>query len=280
MKRIIYMTGLVTIALFGLQACMEDSIVHYDGPTLTYFSTENAMFFIQDEPNQVYNIRIGTTVASDKNRTVNLSLTSSTAQKGVQYDYDATSVTIPAGQYVADLPIKGLYSGYAAGNVDTLVVKIITEEIDSSAFKQTFTLIMRKYCPVVLDDLYGYYDAVETNTGSGASYSYEMAVLPNPNGGDTLVLRNLWETEGAPGYQDIKIAIDYSDPTSFTTNIAPDRQNLYVHSSYGQLWVQPVQKGSFSSCDRTISVYYTCRVGAGSFGNFRNDMVWTAPLED
>jgi hypothetical protein len=267
---------------------MEDSKITYNGPALTYFDQESSTFYIQDAPAQVYNIRLGTTVKSNVDRTVKVNISSNTAQKGVQYDYTTTDIVIKANEYIADIPIEGIYSGFAAGNVDTLVVSITEGDIKKADFKQSFSLVMRKYCPVDLNDLYGIWEA----RGYGIfDDEYIVEVMPNPNGGDTIVLRNLLQayelglvyptTLPTP---DVKIVLDYSDPANFTASFADDRANLYIHASppfsvaYGQAWAQQTKKGVFSSCNKTMSLYFDRRVSAGTFGPCDTDFVWIAPL--
>jgi hypothetical protein len=294
MKKIIYIFTAVILAMLGLYACMEDSKITYSGPTMVYFPEEGSTFYIQDNGQpQIYNVRLGATVAADKDRTVNLSITSTDAVKGTQYNYTSSDVVIKAGEYVVDLPIEGLYSGFAAGNVDTLDIKITGGDIPGADFKQSFQLVLRKYCPVVLEDLYGWYYADGPRIFTGTT-PYDVMVSPNPNGGDTLVIRNFYRSydlysnyPSTGPYTDVKIVLDYSDPANFTAVIANERQDMFryvsppFNTNYGQVWVQQTAaKGTFSSCDKTITLKFDIRVSAGSLAAGATcNMVWNAPLQ-
>ena len=293
MKKIIYIVSAVIIALLGLYACMEDSKITYSGPALVYFTAgEGSTFYVQSDGQQIYDLRLGATVAENRDRTVTLSITSADAVKGTQYNYTSSDVVIKAGETVADFSLEGLYAGFAAGNVDTLDIEITGGDIPGAKFQQSYKLILRKYCPVDLSDLYGYYETTGPRIFTGTT-PYTVMVSPNPNGGDTLVLRNFYRSYDLVSsysttgpYTDVKIALDYSDPGNFTAVIANERQDMFRYvnhpfgANYGQVWAQQIaEKGTFSSCDKTITLRFGVYVSAGYFENDATaEMTWTAPL--
>jgi hypothetical protein len=271
---------------------MEDSKITYDGPELFYLSINKDIetFYILEEGTQIYKLRLVSPVATEQDRNIDFSVTSNTAQKGVHYDYPSSTAVIKAGDYHTDIAIEGIYSGYADGHVDTLHIAINNEK--AAAFKNNCSLILRKYCPVVLDDLYGVYLADGDRIFSG-SEPYEIEVMANPNGGDTLVLRNFWRIyELGQQYptvnaQDVKIVLDYSDPANFTAVFPTTDQNMFLYISppfsqnIGQAFArQSGTKGTFSSCDKTITLQYDVRLEGGYYFvlDAITNMTWVRPL--
>ena len=63
---------------------------------------------------------------------------------------------------------------------------------------------------------------------------------------------------------DILINMDDSDPSNFIASV--ETQEAWVHGAYGQAWV--VGEGTFSVCEKKISLSLTHFVEAGSFGTF------------
>lgn len=200
--------------------------------------------------NTPYKIPVGVTNVSNENRTISLTYSARNATQGTQFNGPA-SITIPAGKAIDTLSFQGLFSGFPAGRKDT--VKIKFSGIRGVDTRDSFELIMQRYCDVILSQLAGEYPNSNEFTGSGA-FSYG----PYTTGVDNLVATGPTKAEGFfvnlydEGWNDIKFVMDWSNPANFTITI-PDQPTgkstgvVRVKSSSGRT-------NTFSSCDQTFSI--------------------------
>jgi hypothetical protein len=203
--------------------------------------------------NTPYKLPIGVTAVSDKDRTINLTYQSSTgAALGVQYNAPAT-IVIPAGKAVDTLSITGLYAGYPlSSRIDSLKVTVGGGDVPSNDYNKTYTLLLRKYCDVVLASLNGAYDNTNEYSSSGAfSYGpYSTAVSGLTSTGATTAtgfISNIYDW----GWNDIQVNLDWTDPANFKVTIPLQLTGgggaTYVRSTAGKT-------NTFSSCDETFSI--------------------------
>jgi len=236
-------------------------------PSLSHFAGQStAGYFIQNDPNSVYNVTVGVTTVSNVDRTINFTVTSPTgAAAGTQYNLATTSVTIPAGQTTANIPVKGLFAGYAGTRVDTLIFTLSGGGVEPAPFNNVFKLVLQKYCTVTLATLAGTYNnSFDLQTGS-PDYGPYTTIFNTPvsTGATTGTMKivNFWDVGTS-----ITVNLDWTNPANFTTTIP--QQFLYTDPTYGAATIKPVGTGKFSSCDKSFSFSYTVTVAAGSFGNF------------
>ncbi len=257
-------TAVAAIGLF--MSCKKEDTLTIPPTVATFAGKSSASYYVQDDPASAYTVTIGSTTAGSTDRKINFSVSSPTgAVEGAQYEIGTSSVTIPAGKTVADFDVRGLFAGYAQGQIDTLIIKLTSGDIPIAEFNNTFTLVIQKFCPVVLDDFLGdYANCFDTQSGSpdyGPYFSTFSSVTPTGPTSGTVVIDNFWDVGTS-----ITAELDWSDPANFKTNIP--EQYLYDDANYGPATIKPVGTGTFSSCDGTFSFSYTVTVAAGSFGNF------------
>ncbi|MEO6220481.1 MAG: hypothetical protein ABIO81_08640, partial [Ginsengibacter sp.] len=116
---------LSSLLLMGFISCKKDNTI--TTPVLAEFaaSTNIGQYFIKDDPNSVFKIPVGITTVSNVARTITFDVSSPTgAVEGQQYTLGTTSVTIPAGTAVDSISLKGIYAGFPAGRIDTLIFTI------------------------------------------------------------------------------------------------------------------------------------------------------------
>ena len=127
-----------------------------------------------------------------------------------------------------------------------------------------------------LNALLGDYNNTYDNQDPDAYGPYTATVVSATSTGATsakLVIKNFGDYGFGPfdptdpsAATGITVNIDWSNPANFFTTLPS--QPLSVYPPYGMITIGAVGKGSFSSCDNTISVSYVATVSAGSFGNF------------
>jgi hypothetical protein len=272
----IFLGALAMLLVLG--SCVKQKFTTPELAEFASSSTSNTgAYFIPDDPNSTFKVPIGITTSSDKDRVINFTITSPTgAAAGQQYTIGATSITIPAGKVVDSIPIKGIFAGYPAGRKDTLVFTITGGDAPIFTTYKTYTLVLQKYCNVVLNDLLGTYTNVVDYDDQGNPYGPYSVTVTGTSTGPTsakLVIPNLaaaafgpfdptTDASASPG---ITVNLDWSNPANFVT-IVPT-QSFYKDATYG-----PAQMvsgtGTFSSCDGTLTLSYTVTVAAGSFGTF------------
>ena len=266
----------VIISLSVLSSCKKDKIVT-PNTTASLFASSEGSYFITSDPNTVFKIPVGITRIPDKDRTIEFTVSSpSGAVEGQQYTLSGNSITIPAGQTVDSISLNGIFSAYPTGRVDTLIFTITGGDVPSLVGSDVYTLVLQKYCDVDLDALLGDYDNSYDNQDPDAYGPYTATIVSATSTGATsaqLVIQYFGDYgfgpfgPGDPSYDTgITVNIDWSDPANFFTTIPT--QPLGVYAPYGMITITGVGKGTFSSCDNTITISYKATVSAGSFGNF------------
>lgn len=253
MKKLLIYLVIATGVLFSLSSCSKNNLVVDKDilpPSFAKFNTSALIgTYYVSSTGATYKLPIGMTTVSSKDRIVNFTYTSSTgAASGVQYTAPA-SVTIPAGKTIDTLRISGLYSGYPLSTrIDSLKVAISGGDVPKSDYNNTYTVLLRKYCDVVLASLEGNY----TRTFEGTYGPY------------TTVIRNLTSTgpTSATGYikymydydwSDLQVLLDWSDPANFKVTVPEQATNTadagskYVRTAAGKT-------NTFSSCDQTFTI--------------------------
>ncbi len=267
------------MSLFYLGACKKNNLVvdkEVIPPSYAKFSTIKdadsiGTYYIKSS-NAPFKLPIGVTDVTSADRTVKFTYTSSTAVQGVQYNGPA-SVVIKAGQALDSLSIAGLFAGYpVSSRKDTVTIAIEGGDVPASAYKGKYKLILRKYCDVILPDLYGKYNKA-WDGGFGTGYGpYPMSVVTGSavsTGATTATIQisNLWDY-GAP--TTVKVALDWTDPANFKTTIADQ-----VYYAADDVWIKGTTAGTFSSCDQTFVFRYTLYYktsGANYYANQVTDM--------
>lgn len=256
-KSLLYMF-VAGAALLSITSCKKNNEVIDQGIVPpgaakfnTYLAADTIATYYIRSTNDPFKLPIGVTTVSGQNRTINLTYTSSSAVMGTQYNAPS-SLVIPAGKTIDTLSVTGLFAGCPlSSRRDTVRIKIAGGDVEASPYKNTYTLIMRKYCDVTLSAFYGNYTKAIDNGNYGP---YPMTVV---NGSavstgatsGTLQVTNLWDP-GVP--TTTTVALDWSNPSGFTVTI-PD-QAYYTPAG---LWVKGTTAGTFSSCDQTFTFRYT-----------------------
>ena len=254
---------LIAMLFAGLSGCDKSEPLTVPPSRASFLGVNSGTYYILDDPNSSYAIHVGFTTLSTQDRTISLSLTtSSNAQQGTDYTIPVTTVTVPAGQLTDSLIIKGIFAGFEDGHIDTLTFAITNDKGGTEGLSgdSTFTLVLNKSCPYTADNFSG---NMEVLTDEWADYSE----------GDIIPVQKIDETHvsfeyGAADAQPIVIAID---PVANTTSVAKQVYGNYPGSGYGDFSVQSIPGSPdnyIDPCNKVISVRLQHTVSAGSFGDY------------
>jgi hypothetical protein len=285
MNKLLFYTFFAGIAIFSLTSCEKNNLVigkQVIPPAYVKFNTVTASdtigtYYIKST-NAPFKIPIGVTNVSDKDRTINFSYSSSTAVQGQQYTAPA-SIVIPAGQALDSLAISGISAGFdVPGRIDTLKIAITGGDVPASPYKQNYTLYLRKYCDVVLDNLLGDYTRSKDQQGSGTpTDAYTATIKSYTSTGPTsasIVVYNFGDPMFGAPYNDDDLAVnpgitlnlDWADPANFKVTV-PTQVIAEGYYGPGGL-IKNVAGGTFSSCENSFKVKYNFSIDGDNYGTF------------
>jgi len=262
MKKNIAIGSFLSLLVFVIVSCKKNNLVvdqEVTPPAYAKFNVkaaaDTAATYYVSSANTPFKIPIGITTVSDKDRTIQLCYTSTSAVAGVQYTAPA-SIIIPAGKVLDSLSIQGLFSGYpSASRIDVLYIKICGGDVPASAYWATYELTIRKFCDVVLTSLGGNFIANEyLETGAFNYGPYASGVVNLTSTGPTTAsgaFVNLFDF----GWNNINFTMDWTDPANFKIDIPLQLTGAsngggnysYVQGTAGKI-------NTFSSCDQTYSI--------------------------
>lgn len=244
----------------------------------SFLNQQSGTYFITG-PAVVDTIPVGVTTVSGKDRTIAINISShSGAVSGTQYTFSGNTVTIPAGQTLGYIVVKGNYN-YYNGTIlkDTLVFTFAGGgEIAPSDFNDSFTLILRGPCvdgydftAAEFDGLYNNATDLEVGPGSLPGAPYTVNIISTPTGPTSarLLIQNLagvtfqaspTDTTVNPG---ITVLLDWTDPNNLTATIPLQS----FESTYFSASISGGPGGTFSSCHQTLTLYYDILIPAFGF---------------
>lgn len=221
-------------------------------------------------------IPVGITTVSNADRTVQFTYTSSTgAVNGTHYTAP-TSVTIPAGKALDSLRIVGNFANLPAGVTHLVKIKITGGDAPAFTGKDSLTLTLRRFCPVVLADLAGAYPNTNELFGTQAygPYNTSVSITPLTATTATMVVTNIWDF----GWNPITFTMDYTDPDPAKWTILPvttttgigDAGTISATYAGQPVAVRPFanQPGSWDQCSQIITLRMQLGVGAPTNGWF------------
>lgn len=256
MKNIIKSFIIFAAAALVLNGCGEAEPIIYDGPVFVSF-TDGTMadYFVQAD-NTPFPVQVGIPSPHGSDITIDLEVLYASGEAGTHYDLPS-SVTIPAGDVVATIPVKGYFDNLAGGRKDTVMFQLLGEEVAS--FDTAYTVYLQQFCPFDIANFEGDWTANEQSDYEEEPYApYTITFEANPNGGDTLVTDDIWP------YFPVKVVFDDADPANFFWRI-PDQFLSEDLFGYGEARIVDLGPGAFSACELKMSIRYKVYVSAGNF---------------
>jgi hypothetical protein len=271
-----YLNNLSLLAIlataFVLGGC--DKTKPYDvvvpPPQAHFVGKEVQTYKAEVNPAPIYNVVVGTTDVAKSDRLVTYNVTSlSGAVGGNQFTIasgnSTGTVTIKAGEAIANIAVQANAASYVSGRKDTLMFTLAEPSIKPAGFLDTVYLILRGPCfegDVTLSDLLG--DYANTNEDFGGAYGPYTTSISSVNQtsattGD-IVVENIYDY----GWSPITFHLDWTNPTNRLVTL--DRQyNIAAastvtsnpaYSSY-LVMVGPSPSagpGTFSICNQTLTL--------------------------
>lgn len=251
MKKISYLIlTLLTGVLFI--SCRDSLNDVYSGPEGLHFSegTSKAEVVLGGSEYKDVTIPFGTLKGVGSSASVSLVVdtANSTAVEGTQFTILQNPVSLSSGSTGGAFTVRILESG-ASSDSKKAVFKLSSSEIGNAIFDQTFTLDMSLFCPV------------SSFVGNFAYTGFLGTASPQIEEGteaNTLYIKN-WIDSSYP----IKLTYDTDGNITFAA-----QSTGYVHPTYGMITINPTPgtTSTFNTCTRTLTLYATYTVSAGSFG--------------
>lgn len=250
----IYILFIALSALF-LTGCENDTIT-YSGPDFVSFSEATISKAIRAGEDGVVSIEIGCAGKSNEARTFTVAVdaANTTAVEGTDFDFVSKTVTIPAGEYVGKLQIKGNYDNLTPEGV-TLTLKLNADEAMIQEGTTTVCkLNLSRFFEFNMDWLEGDWLAADTQNGEpdGDPYGMEIEQI----NGDTIAIKGIWGTSAV-----LKGIVDWDN----SQIQIPMGQYMYTHNSGGPMYFFNVQGSSLVNGPVICEVSYKGIV-TGTYG--------------
>ena len=267
---------LMALVAFGFILGGCDKTKPYDiavaPPEAHFVGNKTQPYSAADDPTPLYNVQVGTTDVAKVDRIVTYKVTSPSGAVGGTHYSIATgntggTVTIKAGEAIANIPVQAVYSAYTSGRRDTLIFTIDEPSMKPSTFLDTVKLTIRGACfegDVNLVELLGTY--ANTNEDFGGPYGPYTTTISNVTqapGATTgsVTVTNIWDNGWAP----ITFDLDWTNPANRVVsllqqdNIADGGTVNPAYAGLGTVTVTnpsavsfPGVRGTFSICNQTL----------------------------
>ncbi len=278
MKLNIYICLLLVAAssILGTSCKKKDITV----PPFVSFFTATSGNYIIAEPSSIYKIPIGLTQPSDGNKTVTISVASSTgAVEGTHFTLNKKTFSFIKGQAIDTLVVSGIQSQYLAGRTDVIEFTIAEGDGSHSAtLSKKFTLNVQGPC------FDGDIDNINVIAGSFANSTdpdepkytatiTDMTLLTTTTA--TAKVGNLWAWFGP-----VTINFDWTDPNNTIVSIPVQQTNrTYAAGQPFLIRTTPGTVSKFSVCDQEITIIADLLVdnyfGPGQAAAYAREFVFT-----
>ena len=133
----------IVSALFGVLSCKKTDF--YKPPFQAHFIDQTGKYLVEDTSSNQFVLNFGLTQPATADTKVSVSVSSPTgAVLDSQYTLSSNTITIPAGQTLGSIVVKGIFAAYAtSGRVDTLIFNI-NNAGTTGEFNQTYILAVQK----------------------------------------------------------------------------------------------------------------------------------------
>lgn len=282
--------ALTVATLVGIAGCGEPESPTYSGPEYVLFSdTLYVLPVIDDE--EYHEIPVVATQACNYDRTVAVEIIDahSNAIEGKHYSLESNSITIPAGELVGNVRVRGYHNNIDV--YDSIGFKlnlIVPDELQWDMYGTEANVILKKACKFDINAFTGY--CVVTST-------YIINYMPDidmrlvkseidPENENTIIIRDYF----FDGY-DVRIKFNPDDilnPLIEMDDQAFGPTSEAFGTLYGDGLIRMYQPTAFtsyySSCEKFIFQYMTLYVpgmeeGYNTVGAFVNAVEWISDDE-
>lgn len=252
---------LIILSFIGLVSCEQNADPDiYQSESLTYFTqSTSGTYFVQSGDSE-FRIRVGVTEASDTDRDITVRVVEEeTDATPESYSINTTS-TIPAGEYITDIVINGVFDEVVDG--ESVVIEIVdVEGSNTASFDNKFEVTLVQFCEYIQANLVGEW----TLTSGFWETSYPINIIA---GDDefTYIAQDLYGPTGFSNTQDIVLKVVKIDQTTFKLEVEKQGAfNATFAVDYGLLSVEG--EGTLDTCGvMDMNLQFT--VAAGTFGEY------------
>ena len=248
MKKLIKSFIIFAVAALVLNSCGEPDPIIYDGPEFVSFTGGTSGSYFVQESNTPFPVQVGIPSPSTSDVTVQIELISATGEEGTQFDLPS-SVTIPAGDVIATIPVKGYFENLA-GRVDTLSFQLIGDEVAN--FDTAYTVIMQQFCVFDINNFVGAYSCDEAVYGV-----YGVNFTVDPDNANAVLNDNFWDFPAAGETVQYIFTGDFDQIV-----IVPEQEFTFGDGTVGSV----VGQGTYDGCSGTMVVDYIVNYAGGSYG--------------
>lgn len=273
------------MALFLIMAGCKEEHTTYKGPNYIMFS--DSLYVLPVQNNEEYfDIPVAATQACTYDRTIAVEIIDkeSNAIEGLHYTLMENTVTIKAGERVANVRVRGLYDNIAVTDSLGFTLRLVTEkDTQWDMYGTDANIILRKTCPFNIYDFEGY---IVLNS----TYLYDYTVV------DKRLIRAEVDTEEEntiivkdyfyDGY-DVKLKFTTKDPLNPLIEMEEQvfgPTDEAFGTIYGDGKIRMLQPNGYtsyySSCEGFVYQYMTLYVMNpdesiyGTVGTFINVLKW------
>lgn len=279
----------VVVSVLLAVSCDEEYTT-YSGPNYIMFSDTSYVFPVQNNEDY-FEIPVAATVSCDYDRTlaVEVDVTKSNAIEGRHYVLESNTVTIKAGERVANVRMRGFHDNIELTDSLGVALRLLTKEDTKWELYGTETRVaLQKACPFDINTFTGYCVVVSSylmNFVTDTDMRLVRSVRDSEND-NCIIIKDFFYD----GY-DVKIEFDADD--ILQPRILMEEQDFGPTSeAFGTLYgdgiirmYQPAAYVSyFSSCEKFIFQYMTLYVpgmaeGTNVVGTFANVVEWISDDE-
>jgi len=265
---------LLVAAMVTIYGCKKETPLTVSPPHSHIALADNSpktFFVFQNAPGDTYKVPVGITNPTNRNVTVNLTYSSTTAVAGTHYTAPA-SITIPAGKVADTALIKGIFANIPTGVAHRVVVKVSGGDLPVLGGRDSLVVILRRYCPVDMNSFAGNYTQtrefpIGSNTPSWGPYTSSINMItPLTATTASARLNNVWDY-GFP----VNVIFDWTDPANFKVTMNPAIQPTGLTAGGVPVMITAAGGGqsTFSSCEGTVNMFFRIYAGATDYDNFR-----------
>ncbi len=287
MKRLLIgITAIVGFAI-GLAGCGDTDRTTYSGPEYVMFSDTLSMYPVQNSEDW-FEVPVVATTACDYDRTFGVEVDdkASNAVENKQYVVESNTVTIKAGERVANFRIKGIYENI--GKTDSLSVTLNLLSKENAQWKlygSKARVEMMKSCPFDISTFEGYclLSSSYFQTYMQGTDTRLLRTERDKTEDNTVILHNFFYK----GY-DLKLKFDPSNPLEPYVEMDDDQLLGSTAEAFGTIYgngkllvkLPTAYVSYYNVCQKFVFLYITVYVeGVGTVGTYVNILEWISDEE-
>lgn len=289
MRKILTTLSVVTAILISVAACDEEYTT-YNGPDYMMFSDTIYVLPVQNSQ-EIFDIPVVATQTCNYDRTVAVEIVDaqSNAIEGKHYVIESNTVTIKAGERVANVSVRGVYENISVYDSLGFSLRLLVEEDAKwELYGDNAKVLLQKACPFDINAFTGYCVVTSTYIMNYMT-NIDMRLVSSevdPENENTIIIRDYF-------YDGYDVRIKFETDDILNPLISFDEQPFGPTSEafntlYGDGVIHMYQPAAYtsyySSCEKFIFQYMTLYVpgmpaDANTVGTFINAVEWISDDE-